>query len=198
MSLIGWGDLIWEDGTSGSPTWEQCFQALNKGKWLLFQSHTTRSLPEFPAPTFSGGAHHRFMLGAASCPHCRSKLSKAEPLGLGRQIKIVFCWGWCQPSLPEWGKYFTNSLFHNHTTQCPSESWPKPPRETRSKRPTLSSIPSPPNPMELSWSRQGYQDLGEQTKQSLFGTDASQDCRRGAKMAPVPKPQGLMTVRVSA
>lgn len=63
-------------------TWEPRSQALNEGK--VAQSLTTQSLPEMPTLALPGRACFSFSLGAASHPLCWSKLSRADPPGLGR------------------------------------------------------------------------------------------------------------------
>lgn len=87
---------------------------------------------------------------------------------LGGQIKIVSCWGWCHPSLPEWCRYFTTSLFHNDTTQCPSESQSEPSRETHFKDPSSEqhSLPSQPYGTELI--KAGLPGLGRTDQNSLY------------------------------
>ena len=48
----------------------------NEGKWPLPERHTTQSA-RMSNSSSPGVVHHRFRLGAGSCPHCRN--SRAGP-----------------------------------------------------------------------------------------------------------------------
>lgn len=69
------GSMDWEDRTSESSTWRQHGQELD-GENVTPISELTLAPPE--------RVDHRFRLGTASCPHCRSKLGRMRSLGLGQ------------------------------------------------------------------------------------------------------------------
>ena len=81
---VGWGVQIGRMGLVGPILGCSLVRHSVGRKWPLLQSHATQPLPQFPNLAPSGGAYFRFRLSAAICDHCRIKLSRVGPPGLGK------------------------------------------------------------------------------------------------------------------
>ena len=98
----------WEDRASGSPTWGQCGQELNGENVAPTPEPYHLVSAGVPNSICPGGVQHQFRLGAASRPHCGSKLSRVGALELGETDQDRLSLGWCWLSLWEGLDFYTS------------------------------------------------------------------------------------------
>lgn len=132
------GQFGQEDRASGSSSWKQCGDTPS-GKNVASTPEPYYSVSpavfNFKCPR---GAHCRFRLDVANCPHCRIKLSRQGYWGLGKHIKTVFHCGWHWLNRREGSEHYASPKLCSCTVWAMDQNlWGR----HALKIPALSSIP---------------------------------------------------------